>query len=966
MKNSKFKTRLRLLGLGIFNFTFLILNCPATSVFFPVSEMSGSTNDVTINVKAVNNPVIWNGRFYYQPKLGTNLATVGGYVTNSFIPGIYTVTIAGLNKSWTMGVTNAASELSAVDLSQAITVYSGLISIAGVNLQVVNDGLGNITITDTNSGGSTSFNLSTHTNLTYLGLSASARDQIETNAAWQAYLATNGWTGGSGANGMFTASAGRLTAASNELAATTGIFNAVQANTFSGSGAALYSLNGSQVTSGMVTPDYLPPGIITNNDTRTITLASGLRGNNIRSTNSLYVDDAKLTSASGRLLAEQGFQGRGIYLFDAFDVYIFPTNPPAAGQILGIAPDLIHTWWINAVGSGDLLAVNNLAELSATKATARKNLGTDDAASITNGVLRLLSVPSLPASQITNAAKAADWNFWTDGTTYFAQNKLQSSTLSSNNFSGLLQTVVSASVSGGFSTKFHFASGTDAASSASNRYYWFTNTVYVTNGSIFAGEGNAATVFAASPALTGPLLQLGADGNFLSGIVRFENIRFHGDAGAALSTGLKFRNVAEPNVLNCEFNGFQFAGIWANNTNYNHWSQVLHCWFVGGAAGSHCVLIDSAPVATTCRMQIRDCDFEPHGGAAVTVSNHFRNLSIIGSSFGDSSGTSTAAIQVYAGNGFQFIGNNFAPFWGSTVLPIYFGNRASATNINADVSHNMANGLTTQNLIWIGTNVQGVSMIGNQNPGGNVVTNGSGGNSTYVRVDREVIRTDGDITAGGAVSGATASFGTQSNTVLNVGNIYTVLTNAATIGTDANGKIQVGSGSGTGSTNMLDVLTNSVYKGNLIGTNLGPSWFVIGGTNRIGPTNAYELQSGTSLLAWQTTNGVVYSVGPPITTWAGPTNNITFGYPIPKYTYTLTSDASITNALGIVAGAQSGFSMTLTNSTGSNCSVRLSAPFKCLGSVLTNQTLIVTNGTVAVLVGELGSSTNLAAVRQSP
>lgn len=200
MKNSKFKTRLRLLGLGIFNFTFLILNCPATSVFFPVSEMSGSTNDVTINVKAVNNPVIWNGRFYYQPKLGTNLATVGGYVTNSFIPGIYTVTIAGLNKSWTMGVTNAASELSAVDLSQAITVYSGLISIAGVNLQVVNDGLGNITITDTNSGGSTSFNLSTHTNLTYLGLSASARDQIETNAAWQAFLATNGWTGG-GTNG---------------------------------------------------------------------------------------------------------------------------------------------------------------------------------------------------------------------------------------------------------------------------------------------------------------------------------------------------------------------------------------------------------------------------------------------------------------------------------------------------------------------------------------------------------------------------------------------------------------------------------------------------------------------------------------------------------------------------------------------------------------------------------------------
>lgn len=152
MKNSKFKTRLRLLGLGIFNFTFLILNCPATSVFFPVSEMTGMTNDVTLNVRAVNNPVIYNGRFYYQPRLGTNLTTVGGFVTNSFVPGRYTVTVAGLQKAWNMYVTNSSATLSAVDLSSAITIYSGIQSITGRSIEVTNDGLGHLTITDTNSG----------------------------------------------------------------------------------------------------------------------------------------------------------------------------------------------------------------------------------------------------------------------------------------------------------------------------------------------------------------------------------------------------------------------------------------------------------------------------------------------------------------------------------------------------------------------------------------------------------------------------------------------------------------------------------------------------------------------------------------------------------------------------------------------------------------------------------------------
>lgn len=124
----------------------------AGPVYFPALEMTGATNDVTINVRAVNNPVIYNGNFYHLPKNGTNLTTVAGVVTNSFIPGAYTVSVSGLPKSWTIYVTNNSTAVNAVELSREIVRYSGVQSVTGSAIQVSNDGLGNITITDTNSG----------------------------------------------------------------------------------------------------------------------------------------------------------------------------------------------------------------------------------------------------------------------------------------------------------------------------------------------------------------------------------------------------------------------------------------------------------------------------------------------------------------------------------------------------------------------------------------------------------------------------------------------------------------------------------------------------------------------------------------------------------------------------------------------------------------------------------------------
>lgn len=127
-------------------------------VYFPIAEMTGLTNDVTINVRAVNNPVVWNNRFYYLPAEGTNLTTTSGNVTNSFVPGRYTMTVAGLAQSWMLNVTNNTTPVSAADLSRGITVYSGIQSLTGYgSASVTNDSLGNYGITATGgSGGLTS------------------------------------------------------------------------------------------------------------------------------------------------------------------------------------------------------------------------------------------------------------------------------------------------------------------------------------------------------------------------------------------------------------------------------------------------------------------------------------------------------------------------------------------------------------------------------------------------------------------------------------------------------------------------------------------------------------------------------------------------------------------------------------------------------------------------------------------
>lgn len=111
----------------------LLLNAGAqTTVYFPVLTMTGATNDVTFNIKAANNPIAWNGRYYFLPVNGTNCTSTNSYATNTLVPGKYVASIVGQPQSWNLYVTNTTDVLNAVDLSTEIR-FSGVHKVVATN-----------------------------------------------------------------------------------------------------------------------------------------------------------------------------------------------------------------------------------------------------------------------------------------------------------------------------------------------------------------------------------------------------------------------------------------------------------------------------------------------------------------------------------------------------------------------------------------------------------------------------------------------------------------------------------------------------------------------------------------------------------------------------------------------------------------------------------------------------------------
>jgi outer membrane lipoprotein-sorting protein len=215
-----------------------------STVQFYLANFTTATNDTTITVKSLNNPVIYNGVFYWQPPNGTNVNTTNGFAQVTLIPGQYNVSLAGVPQSWTITVTNSAASLNAAGLTTSTLIYNGINSISG-NV-VSSDGHGNYLVNaDTN------------------GATAALQAIVVTNDQPSVTLGNPATTSVS-LNLVGTNPAGG-TYANSIISTTGGISSAFWTGTFKGNGGALTGLNPANFASGCTSPGNNWVGTFTGN-----------------------------------------------------------------------------------------------------------------------------------------------------------------------------------------------------------------------------------------------------------------------------------------------------------------------------------------------------------------------------------------------------------------------------------------------------------------------------------------------------------------------------------------------------------------------------------------------------------------------------------------------------------------------------------------------------------------------------
>ncbi len=101
--------------------------------YFTNLLFTGVTNDTTVNVTPPNNPTLFNGITYWFPIGGTNVPSTNGVAGINLIPGRYTVSLAGVARSWTVNVpNNGGLAINAMNYSTNLVVYSGITGVVGV------------------------------------------------------------------------------------------------------------------------------------------------------------------------------------------------------------------------------------------------------------------------------------------------------------------------------------------------------------------------------------------------------------------------------------------------------------------------------------------------------------------------------------------------------------------------------------------------------------------------------------------------------------------------------------------------------------------------------------------------------------------------------------------------------------------------------------------------------------------
>ncbi len=131
-----------------------------TSVLFPLAQMTGTTNDTTITIRPVNNPVNFHSQIYWLPPTGIQLRTTNGSATTNLIPNDYTITIAGVPGSWRISVNDTNITLNAAEIGN-LTTYTFTNSLPGVFQLIAGnnidlspaDGKGVVTVSASGGGG---------------------------------------------------------------------------------------------------------------------------------------------------------------------------------------------------------------------------------------------------------------------------------------------------------------------------------------------------------------------------------------------------------------------------------------------------------------------------------------------------------------------------------------------------------------------------------------------------------------------------------------------------------------------------------------------------------------------------------------------------------------------------------------------------------------------------------------------
>ena len=127
--------------------------------------MTGTTNDTTITIRPVNNPVDFRSQIYWLPPAGIQLHTANGVATTNLIPNDYTVTIAGVPGSWRISVDDTNITLNAAEIGNLTTYiftnrFPGVLQLlAGSNITLSPlDGKGVVTVSASGSGGGSATN----------------------------------------------------------------------------------------------------------------------------------------------------------------------------------------------------------------------------------------------------------------------------------------------------------------------------------------------------------------------------------------------------------------------------------------------------------------------------------------------------------------------------------------------------------------------------------------------------------------------------------------------------------------------------------------------------------------------------------------------------------------------------------------------------------------------------------------